>query len=243
MRSLRFALAAISLVTSTAFASPTAPVNGAEYVTLASPQPVNVVGKKVEVIEFFMYHCPHCNVLEPALSEWVKRQGDNIVFKRVHFPFTGPNDPEAHLYLTLEAMGKLPELHAKVFRAWHVEHKRLGTDAAVTDWAVANGVDKAKFLEFWNSFGVLTKLKRLPQIVDAYKIDGAPSLVVDGRYMTSPATVGAFNKGAGEAELSTMTTQVLDALVAKVQKDNGMKPAAAAAPAKAAAAPVKAGAK
>jgi thiol:disulfide interchange protein DsbA len=61
--------------------------------------------------------------------------------------------------------------------------------------------------------------------------------------MTSPATVGAFNKGAGEAELSTMTTQVLDALVAKVQKDNGMKPAAAAAPAKAAAAPVKAGAK
>lgn len=246
MRSLRFALAALSLITSSAFASPTAPVNGSEYVTLASPQPVNVIGKKVEVIEFFMYHCPHCNVLEPVLAEWVQRQGDNISFKRVHFPYSGPNDPEAHLYLTLEAMGKLPELHAKVFRAWHVEHKRLGTDAAVIDWAAANGVDKAKFLEFWNSFGVLTKLKRLPQIVEAYKIDGAPSLVVDGRYMTSPATVGAFNRGAGEAQLSTMTTQVLDALVAKVQKDNGVKPAVAAAPAapaKVVAAPVKAGTK
>lgn len=247
MRSLRFALAAVTLITSTAFASPTAPVNGVEYVTLAAPQPVNVVGKKVEVIEFFMYHCPHCNVLEPSLAEWVKRQGDNISFKRVHFPYSGPNDPEAHLYLTLEAMGKLPELHAKVFRAWHVEHKRLGTDAAVIDWVVANGVDKTKFLEMWNSFGVLTKLKRLPQIAESYKIDSAPALVVDGRYMTSPAAVGKGAPSVGETELSVMTTQVLDALVAKVQKDSGMKPAVAAAPAAPAAAvkaaPVKAGAK
>lgn len=244
MRSLRFALAAASLIASTAFASPTAPVNGVEYITMASPQPVNVVGKKVEVIEFFMYHCPHCNVLEPALAEWVKRQGDNIVFKRVHFPYSGAMDPEAHLYLTLEAMGKLPEFHAKVFHALHVEHKRLFSDAAILEWVTANGIDKAKFLEFWNSFGVLTKLKRLPQIVDAYKIDGAPSIVVDGRYMTSPAQVGSASPGKSETELSTMTTQVLDALVAKVMKDSGVKPAAAAPAAPAAGAkPAKAAAK
>ena len=102
MRSLRFALLATVLAASTAFASPTDPKNGVEYVTLAQPQPVQATGKKVEVIEFFMYHCPHCNALEPQLEQWVKKQGDNIVFKRVHLPSSGPNDPEAHLRLTLE---------------------------------------------------------------------------------------------------------------------------------------------
>ena len=78
MRSLRFALIAAALAASTAFASPTAPVNGADYTTLAQPQPVQATGKKVEVVEFFAYHCPACNFLEPTLNSWIKKQGDNI---------------------------------------------------------------------------------------------------------------------------------------------------------------------
>jgi thiol:disulfide interchange protein DsbA len=227
MRSLRFALAAASLIASTAFASPTAPTSGVEYITLAAPQPVQAVGKKVEVLEFFMYHCPHCNVLEPHLAEWIKKQGDNIVIKRVPFPYYGPNDPEAHLYLTLEAMGKLDEMHAKVFRAIHVDRVRMNRDEVVLDWVAKNGIDKAKFLEYWNSFGVLTKMKRLGQIVNAYKVDSAPTIVVQGQYLTSPSVVAESNKGLPESQLSKATVQVLDALVAKVQKDSGIKPAAA----------------
>lgn len=228
MRSLRFALAAIGLIASTAFASPTNPELGKEFIALASPVPVQPDSKKVEVIEFFMYHCPHCNVLEPALEEWIKKQGDNINLRRVHFLYYGPNDPEAHLYLTLEAMGKLGEMHAKVFRAIHVDRVRMNKDEVVLDWVARNGVDKAKFLEYWNSFGVLTKLKRQAQLTSTYKVDSAPTLIVDGRYMTSPAMVSASNPGKSEAESSKMTTQVLDALVAKVIKDRGAKPAAAA---------------
>lgn len=217
MRFLRFAIAAIGLVAATAFASPADPKLGAEYIQLASPQPVQAVGKKVEVIEFFMYHCPHCNVLEPYLVEWVKKQGDKIVFKRVHMPY-GANDPEAHLYLTLEAMGKLEAMHAKVFRAIHVDRVRMNTDSVVLDWVVKNGMDKAKFLDAWNSFGVMTKMKRLPQILNNYKVDSVPTLVVDGRFMTSPSVVDAANKGMGEAALSMATVQVLDGVVAKVAK-------------------------
>jgi thiol:disulfide interchange protein DsbA len=229
MRSLRFALAAVSLIATTAFASPTAPTSGAEYITMLAPQPVQNAGKKVEVIEFFMYQCPHCNSLEPYLADWVKKQGDNIVLKRVHFPYYGPNDPAAHLYLTLEAMGKLDELHAKVFRAIHVDRVRMNKDEVVIDWAVKNGLDKAKFLEYWNSFGVLTKLKRLGQTINSYKVDSAPTIVVNGQYMTSPTLVNESNRGIqGEPALLKATLQVVDALVAKVQKDSGIKPAAAA---------------
>ena len=218
MRSLRFAIAALGLLASTAFASVTDPKLGTEYVQLATPQPVQTSGKKVEVIEFFMYHCPHCNVLEPFLAEWVKKQGDHIVFKRIHMPFRGANDPEAHLYLTLEAMGKLEDMHAKVFKAFHVEHQRLDSDAAILAWVGKNGLDPVKFREFWDSFGVKTKLARLPQILNNYKVDSVPTLVVDGKYMTSPSVVDASNKGMDEAALSKATIQVLDSVVAKVAK-------------------------
>ena len=229
MRFLNLVVAIAALVAGTAFASPTDPKSGAEYTMVTPPQPVQVAGKKVEVIEFFMYHCPHCNALEPTLAEWVKKQGDNVVFKRVHFPHPGTPDSEAHLYLTLEAMGKLDTMHEKVFHAWHVEHQRMDTDEKTIEWVAKNGIDKAKFLEYFNSFGVLTKLKRLSQIVANYKVEVAPTLVVDGRYMVSPATVSAANPSLRGPALETATTEVLDALVARVMKDNGVKPATKAA--------------
>jgi thiol:disulfide interchange protein DsbA len=218
MRSLRFALAAVGLIASTAFASPADPKNGLDYVTLTSPQPVQASGKKVEVIEFFMYHCPHCNALEPSLEQWVKKQGDNIVFKRIHMPYSGPTDPEAHLHLTLEAMGKAEEMQAKVFKAIHVDHVRMNSDAAVIDWATKNGLDRAKFLDAWNSFGVTTKLRRAPQIINNYKVDGVPTIVIDGKYMTSPSVVYNSVKAASEPQLFQATLQVMDALVAQAAK-------------------------
>lgn len=218
MRSLRFALLATALAASTAFASPTDPKNGVEYVTLAQPQPVQTTGKKVEVIEFFMYHCPHCNALEPSLEQWVKKQGGNIQFKRVHLPFSGANDPEAHLYLTLEAMGKAEEFQPKVFKAWHVDHLRLNTDAAIIDWVAKNGIDRSKFLDVWNSFGVMTKLHRLPQITTDYKVEGVPTIIIDGKYQTAPSIVYNSVKATSEPVLFAATLQVMDALVAKAAK-------------------------
>ena len=214
-RSLRLALVAAALVTGFANASPAEPRSGAEYITLATPQPTQTVGKKVEVIEFFAYHCPACNMLEPALNAWIKKQGDNIVMRRVHVPFQGPADPEARLFLTLEAMGKLGEYHERVFRAVHVERKRLMRDDDIVAWATSNGLDKAKFMEAWNSFGVQTKLRRLAQQVQAYKVNSTPIIIVDGKYMTSPDVVSKATGITAPGAALQATAQVLDALVAK----------------------------
>ena len=49
---------------------------------MKSPQPVSAPAGKVEVIEFFWYGCPHCYEFEPTIEAWVKKQGNNIDFKR-----------------------------------------------------------------------------------------------------------------------------------------------------------------
>jgi thiol:disulfide interchange protein DsbA len=218
MRPLRLAAAACLLAaafSSPAFASPANPQNGVDYTTLAQPQPVQAAGRKVEVIEFFMYHCPVCNGLEAGFEDWVKKQGDRIQVRRIHMPYTGANDPEAHLYLTLEALGRIDDMHAKVFNAVHQQHIRLNQDAAIIDWVAKNGIDRAAFLNAWNSFGVGLKLRQLNKVIAAYKVESVPTIVVDGRYVTSPAMAHGSLKTNNPQEMFQATLQIADALVAK----------------------------
>jgi thiol:disulfide interchange protein DsbA len=215
MRSLRFALIAASLAAANAFASPATPVNGKEFITLATPQPVQKVGNKVEVVEWFAYHCPACFSLEAPLHAWVKGQGDKINFKRMPLPFGGPTDPEARMFLTLESMGILEQYHGKIFNAYHIQRAKLRKDEDFIDWAAKNGIDKTKFLSHWNSFGVTTKLRRLVTLAESAKVTGTPTLIIDGKYQTSPSMVMEANPHLQGKVGYDVANQTLDALVAK----------------------------
>ncbi|MGE5668772.1 MAG: thiol:disulfide interchange protein DsbA/DsbL, partial [Betaproteobacteria bacterium] len=83
--SRRTVLATMAAVAATTFAlgSAAAPlVEGKNYVRLANPQPVDT-GKKIEVIEFFSYGCPHCAALEPYLDAWRAKLPADVTFRRV----------------------------------------------------------------------------------------------------------------------------------------------------------------
>lgn len=195
-------------------ATPTAPVNGVEYRTLEKAQATES-GNKIEVTEFFWYSCPHCNAFDPALTDWVKKHGDTISFRRVPVAFRDSFQPQQRLYYALEAMGQADALQKKIFHAIHVERKPLDTDAAIADFVAAQGVDRKKFVETYNSFGVQAKLRRAVQLQEAYKIDGVPLIAIDGRYLTSPSILGASLGRQSENALQASTLQVMDWLLAK----------------------------
>jgi thiol:disulfide interchange protein DsbA len=234
MRFFQQALSAIvfGLVSLAATAAPVAPVEGAEYRKLEKLQQTDS-GKKIEVLEFFWYSCPHCFAFEPSLAEWVKKQGDNIVFKRVPVVFRESFQPQQKLFYALEIMGKVDEMHKKVFNAIHVERKRLDTDAAIVDFVASQGIDKNRFVEAYNSFAVQTKANRVIQLQQSYHVDGVPMVAIDGRYVTSPSIVsGSPNvRDKSETGLHTATLEVMDFLVAKAREQAGgakTKPAKAA---------------
>ncbi|MYM31057.1 Thiol:disulfide interchange protein DsbA [Duganella sacchari] len=222
MRFLKFALTAFALsaVALTASASPADPKNGVEYKTLKAPQAVDT-GKKVEIIEFFDYACPHCAAFDSALGAWVKKQGDNIVFKRMHISRPGTDLPQEKMFFTLEAMGVLtPELHAKAFNEIHVNHNPLRRDEQVFEFIAKQGVDKQKFIDTYRGFGVAGRVRKSVSMMDAYEIDSWPTLTVDGKYQTSPTMADAEKQSATtEAQLHGEVTQVLDALVTKAKAE------------------------
>jgi thiol:disulfide interchange protein DsbA len=217
MRPLRrlFCIALFGLAAVQSFATAAEPQNGSQYLTLATPQPTEA-GKKVEVIEFFAYYCPHCHAFEPALAAWVKKQGDNIVFKRVHVSAGARVLPQQQLFFTLEAMGLLEQYHQKVFDAMHVQQLRLGSDEQVMEWVAKNGIDRAKFADTYRSFGIQAKLRRAGAMMEAYNVDHWPMLVIDGRYVTSPSRV---HQGDTEAQQQQATLQVMDWLVDKAKAE------------------------
>ena len=181
---------------------------GKEYQLINPPQTTSSPGK-VEVLEFFSYACPHCNHLEPSLETWEHKMPAGVVLKRVPVTF-GRNEwlPLAKLYYTLEAMGQVDKLHIKVFGAIHDSHLNLMSSDAAADWAAKQGIDRAKFIDTFNSFGVQTKLNGGNAKAQAYAIDGVPSLIVEGKFKTSPSIAGG----------NEATLQVLDELIASLPK-------------------------
>ncbi len=207
----------LSLLAFGVAASPAAPKEGAEYQVLPTPQPTDS-GRKVEVIEFFAYWCPHCNTFDPTLSAWVKKQGDNIVFKRVHVPYNDRMAPQQKLYYTLESLGLADQYQSKVFNALHNQRQDFTRDEAVFTWVGQNGIDKAKFMDAYRSFGVAGKVRRAAAMMDSYKVEYWPLIIVDGRWQASPSLTGQANKDLDtEAKQQQATTQVLDFLVNKAR--------------------------
>ncbi|MYN05014.1 thioredoxin domain-containing protein [Pseudoduganella sp. DS3] len=213
MRLLRLLLASAALMFTAAGASAADPKEGVDWRTLDTPVRSEAQGKKIEVVEFFMYSCPHCFVLEPRIAAWAKQNADKVHFRRLHFA-RGEKDVLARTYVTLEAMGLSETVSQKIFNAMHVDHKRLMREDEMFAFLASAGVDKAKFEAVYKSFGVESKMKRMAATIGQYKgIDSAPTLVVDGRYVTAPSMAG--RPGQPESQQQAAALAVLDYLVAK----------------------------
>lgn len=140
-------------------------------------------GPKVEVIEFFWYGCPHCYELEPTLKKWLARKPDDVTFRRVPAIFRQSWVPGAQTFYTLETMGELDRMHAKVFDAIHIERQPFSDMSAISGWMGKNGIDAKKFEDTAKSFAVSGKVQRAQQMSAAYQLTGVPALVVDGKYI------------------------------------------------------------
>jgi len=202
------AAASLGALAIPAHAQNAAPRDGTDYLTLEKRAPVDAPAGKIEVVEFFWYSCPHCNRFEPALEAWIKKAPADVVVRRVPVSFRPDFEPQQRLFYVLEALNKVEELQKKVFLAIHGEKQLLNTPELIAAWAEKQGINKAKFLELYNSFGIATKARKATQLQDAYKVDGVPALGVAGRFYTS----GELAKNMDRA------LQVTDYLIVQARK-------------------------
>src|SRR3954468_10986524 len=98
-------VAALALISLSAFATAADLEEGKDYRRLEKPQPVET-GKKIEVIEFFSFSCPHCKDMEPILSAWVKKMPADVQLRRIPAQFFPQWVGTAKVWYTLEGLGE-----------------------------------------------------------------------------------------------------------------------------------------
>jgi thiol:disulfide interchange protein DsbA len=154
---------------------------GKDYSLLNPAQPTGT--KKIEVLEFFFYGCSHCFHLHPLLSGWEKTMPKDVELTFVPTVFRDSWEPMANTFYALESMGKQPQLHDALYRAWNEENVPLTDVDKIADFVAKRGVDRAKFTAAYNSFSMQSKVTRAKQMIRSYAISGTPTLVVDGKYV------------------------------------------------------------
>jgi protein dithiol oxidoreductase (disulfide-forming) len=173
-------------------------VAGTNYKVLSPAQPTDAPPGKVEVIEFFWYGCPHCYVLDPYIESWRKDKPAYIEFTRVPVMWGEVHRAHARLFYTLQALGKLEELHTKVFDQIHQQRDPLYADgddkATLQDqlaFAKANGISQADFLSAFNSFAVQANLQKADDLMRRDRILGVPTIVIGGKYESDVGMAGS----------------------------------------------------
>jgi thiol:disulfide interchange protein DsbA len=176
-------------------------VAGKNYDVLSPAQPTDVPAGKVEVIEMFWYACPHCYALDGAVESWRKSKPAYIEFRRVPVTWSEEHRAHARLFYTLKALGKLDELHSKVFDEIHqkgellyVPNDEKGTLQKQLQFAKANGIAESDFVNAYQSFGVQTNLQQADDLARRDKIDSVPTFVINGKYVTDQEMAGGVSK-------------------------------------------------
>ena len=171
-------VAAALLIGGTAFA---AAEPGKDYKLLTPAQPAGA--KKIEVLEFFFYECPHCYHLRPLMASWEKNMPKDVELVYVPTIFRDSTEPLARAHFALESLGQIKQLEGAIYHAIHVNNEMLSDSSRIADFVAKHGVDRAKFLDIYNSFAIQSKIMRAKQMIRSYGVGGTPTLVVDGKYL------------------------------------------------------------
>jgi len=199
---------AMAPFTPAAWAQGAAAAPAPQYLRMGTPIPVETE-KKIEVIEFFSYGCPHCAEFEPYLEDWLKTLPSDVAFRRIPVMFQPQWVDLAKVYYTLDAMGEESKLSPEVFTAIHGKGVNLSQPAKFFDWAASKGLDRKKVEDLYNSFTMSGRVNRAKQLAQAYNIQEVPTIVIDGKFITSPSRAGTH---AG-------TPAVMSQLVAKARAE------------------------
>ncbi|MGA9394603.1 MAG: thiol:disulfide interchange protein DsbA/DsbL [Azonexus sp.] len=183
---------------------------GKDYTMISPAQPTEDA-KKIEVIEFFSYGCPHCADFNPLLHAWAAKLPGDVVVKKVPITFGRAAWANiARLYYALKVTGDFERLDGEVFKAIHNDRVNLFDEKSLFEWVAKKGVDQKKFAEAFSSFGVMSQVKRGDQLAQAYKIQGVPALAIDGKYLVGGKD---FNE----------QLEIADKLIAKARSEKSGK--------------------
>lgn len=167
---------------------------GRHYQTLNPLQPVAVNDGRIEVVEVFLYACPHCNALESKINKWLEDKQDIVNFRRMP-AILGPDwIIQAKAYYVAEKLGILDTIQPALLKAIHQDGKQYHNEYSLMEFFIKQGVSQHAFVEAIHSPEVAENLSRARVMTVQYGLRGVPAMIVNGRYKTAQYFTGSQEK-------------------------------------------------
>ncbi len=165
---------------------------GKHYVEIFPEMQTDASPGKVEVVELMWLGCPHCYSLEPMMLEYKKNHPDYVEFKQVPAMLNPSWAGDASTYYIAEMLDPKGEkdLVTRIFQSIHDQKRRLRTPDAVTRFFVQQGFTEEQVNSVKNSMAFQAKLQRAQEIGAAAQAQSVPTLIINGKYRTSPYMAG-----------------------------------------------------
>lgn len=162
---------------------------GVEYNAIEGGKPFRPQAPgKIEVVEVFSYTCPHCAVMQPKLEAWQATLPKSVAVSYMHAAFQ-PEDPFMLGYLAADAAKVAPLTHHRMFAAVH-ENNQLPKNATLQQvtafYLRSPGVNAKAFnAALADKASLRRKMLATRDFQMRSKLQGTPTLIVDGRYLVS----------------------------------------------------------
>lgn len=199
------AAALAMLICVPAFSAPTW-TEGVNYFSIVPARATSLPPGKVEVTEVFSYACPACNLFVPTMHKLKAGLPANAVLDFVPASFNAAEDwPMFQLaYLTAQTLGVADKAHDAMFNAvWQSGElavvdpatqglkSRLPTiEDAAKFYQAKTGVPIDQFLSAAKSFTVNVKVNAAENLIQAYRVDRTPTIIVNGKYRVNVESAG-----------------------------------------------------
>ena len=149
---------------------------------------------QIIIYEFFWYGCPHCFNLEPTMDRIEADLDKDAKVVKVPVALRDSWLPHAKLILSLSQMDVIDNIHNLIFEEIHIENNRLDNEDVMAQFLGKNGIDTKKFLEKYNSYGTEARIKKASNLARKYQINSVPTIVVNGKYLTSGSFVSSYDE-------------------------------------------------
>ncbi|MRN37626.1 thiol:disulfide interchange protein DsbA/DsbL [Neisseria sp. N95_16] len=190
-----------------------AATEGKDYQVLAKPIP-QVQADKVEVLEFFGYFCVHCYHLDPVLLKHSQSFAKDTYLRTEHVVWQPEMFGLARVAAAVNSSGLKYQANPAVFKAVYEQKINLADSATFKQWAAAQkGFDSKKLVAAYDSAANQTQAQNMQDLTETYRIESTPMVIVGGKYEV------LFN---GDYQNGMKT---IDALIAKVRSERGLKQA------------------
>jgi|TARA_B100001750_G_C15508674_1_gene602140 thiol:disulfide interchange protein DsbA len=150
--------------------------------------------EKIVIYEFFWYGCPHCFNIEPTIDKIESNLDEDTLLIRLPLALRDSWENHAKAFFALKKMDLVSELHEKIFEEIHINGNRLDTKSSLVDFIDTQGFDGSSFAKYFDSFGTELRVKKANSLANHYQIKSVPTIIVNGKYVTSGSFVTTYDE-------------------------------------------------